>query len=129
MRCGTNQIAVDAVLLIIEHGDYPRNNKGQVLYPRYELFQKVVEVFEQDGRSVPVFNDKHLSYETSKAKKMVEVSKKLQFPMLAGSSLPVTWRVPSIELPLDSVIEEALMVGVGSSDASDYHALESRVCL
>ena len=129
LRCGTNQIAVDAVLLIIEHGDYPRNNKGQVLYPRYELFQKVVEVFEQDGRSVPVFNDKHLSYETSKAKKMVEVSKKLQFPMLAGSSLPVTWRVPSIELPLDSVIDEALMVGVGSSDASDYHALEALQCM
>jgi len=129
LRCGTNQIAVDAVLLIIEHGDYPRNNKGQVLYPRYELFQKVVEVFEQDGRSVPVFNDKHLSYETSKAKKMVKASKQLQFPMLAGSSLPVTWRIPSIELPLDSVIDEALMVGVGSSDASDYHALEALQCM
>ena len=62
LRCGEDKLAVDAVLLIIEHGDYPRNAKGQVLYPRYELFQQVVEVFEQDGRAVPVFNDKHLSY-------------------------------------------------------------------
>ena len=129
LRCGGDKLAVDGVLLIIEHGDYPRNKKGQVLYPRYELFQQVVDVFEQDGRAVPVFNDKHLSYDTSKAKKMVAASKRLGFPMLAGSSLPVTWRIPAVEFPLDCVIEEALMVGVGSSDASDYHALEAMQCM
>ena len=129
LRCGGDKLAVDAVLLIIEHGDYPRNAKGQVLYPRFEMFQQVVEVFEQDGRAVPVFNDKHLSYDTAKAKKMVADSKRLGFPLLAGSSLPVTWRIPAIEFPLDCVIEEALMVGVGSSDASDYHALEAMQCM
>ncbi len=129
LRCGGDKLAVDGVLSIIEHGDYPRNAKGQVLYPRYELFQQVVEVFEQDGRAVPVFNDKHLSYDTAKAKQMVAASKRLGFPMLAGSSLPVTWRIPAIEFPLDCVIEEALMVGVGSSDASDYHALEAMQCM
>jgi hypothetical protein len=36
LRCGGKQLAVDAVLLIAEHGDYPHNDKGQVLYPRYE---------------------------------------------------------------------------------------------
>ena len=67
--------------------------------------------------------------DTAKAKKMVADSKRLGFPLLAGSSLPVTWRVPAIEFPLDCVIEEALMVGVGSSDASDYHALEAMQCM
>ena len=28
LRCGGDKLAVDAVLLIIEHGDYPRNAKG-----------------------------------------------------------------------------------------------------
>ena len=47
----------------------------------------------------------------------------LNFPLLAGSSLPVTWRLPDVELPLGCTIEEALMVGVGISDPMDYHAL------
>ncbi|MBI3837667.1 MAG: hypothetical protein HY288_07010 [Planctomycetia bacterium] len=129
LRCGTRQLAVDAVLVIGEHGDYPVNAKGQIQYPRYEFFQQVTEVFEKDGRTVPVFNDKHLSYSFEKASRMVAASKKLNFPMLAGSSLPVTWRLPDVELPLDCVIEEALMVGVGSSDAADFHALEAMQCM
>ncbi len=58
LRCGGKQLAVDAVLIIGEHGDYPRNEKGQILYPRYEFFQQCVKVFEADGRAVPVYNDK-----------------------------------------------------------------------
>ena len=113
LRCGGKKLAVDAVLIIAEHGNYPRNEKGQILYPRYEFFQQCVKVFEQDGRAVPVYNDKHLSYSFEKAKAMVDASRRLRFPMLAGSSLPVTWRLPAIELPLGCEIEEALMVGEG----------------
>jgi len=129
LRCGGDRLAVDAVLIIGEHGDYPRNEKGQILYPRYEFFQQCVEVFEKDGRAVPVYNDKHLSYSFEKAKWMVEASKRLKFPMLAGSSLPVTWRLPDLELPLDCEIESALMVGEGGSDPMDFHALEAMQCM
>ena len=59
---------MDAVLLIGEHGEYPSNEKNQVLYPRYEFFKECVEVFEEDGRAVPIYNDKHLSYSFEKAK-------------------------------------------------------------
>ena len=106
LRVGGDKLAVDAVLVIGEHGDYPRNDKGQMLYPRHEFFKQCVEVFEKDGVAVPVFNDKHLSYSFEKAKWMVDASKRLKFPMLAGSSLPVTWRLPDIELPLGSEIEQ-----------------------
>ena len=34
LRCGGKELAVDAVLIIAEHGNYPRNEKGQILYPR-----------------------------------------------------------------------------------------------
>lgn len=125
LRCGGDQLAVDGVLIIGEHGEYERNEKGQILYPRYEFFKACVEVFEADGRSVPVYNDKHLSYSYEKAKEMVEDAKRLGFPLLAGSSLPVTWRLPDVELPLGCEIEGALMVGVGGSDPMDYHALEA----
>jgi hypothetical protein len=129
LRCRGEKLAVDAVVIIGEHGDYPRNEKGQVLYPRYEFFREATRVFEQDGRAVPIFNDKHLSFSFAKAKEMVETSKRLKFPFLAGSSLPVTWRLPPIELPRGCVIEEALMVGVGASDPMDYHALEAMQCM
>jgi hypothetical protein len=129
LRRGTDRLAVDGVLIIGEHGDYPINAKGQIQYPRYEFFEQVAEVFEKDGRSVPVFNDKHLSYSFEKASRMVATSKRLGFPMLAGSSLPVTWRLPDVELPLDCAIDEALMVGVGSSDPMDFHALEAMQCM
>ena len=129
LRCGGDKLAVDAVVIIGEHGDYPHNELGQILYPRHEFFKQCVEVFEKDGRAVPVYNDKHLSYSFEKAKWMVEQSRRLRFPMLAGSSLPVTWRLPDVELPLDAVIEDALMVGVGGSDPMDYHALEAMQCM
>ncbi len=129
LRCGGDRLAVDAVMIIAEHGDYPRNEKGQILYPRYEFFRQCVEVFEKDGKAVPVFNDKHLSYSFEKAKWMVDTSKRLGFPMLAGSSLPVTWRLPDIEVPLGCEIEDALMVGEGGSDAMDFHALEALQCM
>lgn len=125
LRCGGDKLAVDGVVIIAEHGKYPINKKGQVLYPRYEFFQQAVEVFEKDGRAVPIFNDKHLSYDGKKARKMVADSKRLNFPFLAGSSLPVTWRLPPIEIPYGAEIEEGLMVGVGGSDPMDYHALEA----
>jgi hypothetical protein len=129
LRCGGDRLAVDGVLLMGEHGDYPRNELGQILYPRYECFKECVRVFEEDGRAVPVYNDKHLSYSFEKAREMVADSRRLGFPLLAGSSLPVTWRLPDLELPLGCEIESALMVGVGGSDAMDYHALEAMQCM
>jgi hypothetical protein len=129
LRCGGKQLAVDAVLLIAEHGNYPRNEKGQILYPRYEFFEQCVKVFEADGRAVPVYNDKHLSYSFEKAKAMVDASRRLRFPMLAGSSIPVTWRLPAIDVAPGSEIEEAVMVGEGGSDPMDFHALEGLQCM
>ena len=129
LRCGGDELDVDAILLIAEHGDYPHNDKNQVLYPRYEFFKECVEVFEADGRAVPIYNDKHLSYSFEKAKEMVDDGHRLGFGLLAGSSLPVTWRLPDVELPLECEIEDALMVGVGGSDPMDYHALEAMQCM
>lgn len=129
LRCGGNHIAVDAVLIIAEHGEYPRNDKGQILYPRYEFLKQCTDAFEKEGRAVPVYNDKHLSFSFGNAQEMVAASKRLHFPFLAGSSLPVTWRLPELELPIGCHIEDALMVGVGDSDAMDFHALEAMQCM
>ena len=126
---GGEKLAVDGVLLIGEHGRYPQNEKGQRLYPRYEFFQKIVDVFRDSGRSVPVFNDKHLSWNWDWANEMVATSKDLDFAFLAGSSLPVTRRMPAIDMPLGAEIEEALCLAVGGVDGYDIHALEAIQCM
>jgi hypothetical protein len=43
--------------------------------------------------------------------------------------LPVTWRTPSVEMPLGSPIREALCVGYGGVDSYDFHALETIQCM
>ncbi len=129
LTLGGEKLAVDGVVIIAEHGDYPTNAKGQRLYPRYEWFKEVVKVFESSGQSVPVFNDKHLSTTWVQAKEMVDDSKRLGFPFLAGSSLPVTWRLPSIDLPFGAPLSESVCVGYGGVDSYDFHGLETAQCM
>src|SRR5262245_46335231 len=105
MTLGGSDMGVDAVCFIGEHGNYPYNDRGQHLYPRYELMERIVEVFRLTGRTVPVFCDKHFSYSWSKAKQMYGWSKELNFPLMAGSSIPVTMRQPPLEIPYDAPIQ------------------------
>lgn len=129
LTLGGSKLAVDGVVIIAEHGKYPTNEKGQTRYPRYDWFKKVVKVFEDSGRSVPVFNDKHLSTVWSECKEMVDDSKRLGFPFLAGSSLPVTWRMPSIDIPIDTPMKESVCVCYGRVDSYDIHGLETAQCM
>ena len=129
LTLGGNDLAVDGVVIIAEHGDYPRNEKGQKLYPRFDWFKQVVQVFEKTGRSVPVFNDKHLSTDWSECVQMVADAKRLRFPFLAGSSLPVTVRFPSIDMPHDASLRESVCVAYGGVDSYDIHALETAQCM
>ena len=129
LRSGGPKLAVDAVLVIGEHGNYPKNELGQTPYPRYEFFKQIVQVFREDGRVLPVFNDKHLSWKWEWAKEMVDTSRSMGFPLLAGSSLPCTWRMPSIDLPYEAPVEEMLCVAMGAVDSYDFHALEVLQCM
>ncbi len=129
LTLGGSKLAVDGVVIIGEHGDYPKNEKGQVRYPRYQWFKEVVKVFEASGRSVPVFNDKHLSTDWNECAEMVADSKRLGFPFLAGSSLPVTWRLPSYDLPHGAPLEASVCVAYGGVDSYDFHALETAQCM
>ena len=129
LRRGGKRLAVDAVLLIGEHGDYPRNELGQKQYPRYELFKQITDVFREDRRSVPIFNDKHLSWKWTWAREMVEISRELDFPFMAGSSLPVTWRMPAVEMPRGAKIQELVGLAYGGVDSYDFHILEVMQCM
>lgn len=129
---GADSLDVDAVLLIVEHGDYPVNERGQILYPRFELFQQIVEVFRRSGRTAPVFVDKALSYDYLLAREMVEASRKYGFGLMAGSSLPVTWRRPELEPPLGTQFREGLVsfgYDRGPAEIYFFHGLETLQCM
>lgn len=122
---GGSKLAVDGVLLIGEHGKYPTNEKGQMLYPRYEYFQQIVKVYRDSGMIAPIFNDKHLSYDWKKAVEMYDTAKSMGFGFMAGSSLPVSLRQPSVELPKDANVEEVVGIWNGGIDGGDIHVIEA----
>jgi hypothetical protein len=129
LTLGGSQLAVDGVVLVGEHGNYPKNEMGQTRYPRYEFFEQIVNVFRSSDRSVPVFNDKHLSWNWDWAKQMYDQSRSMGFAFMAGSSLPVTWRIPSVEMLPDAKIREAMCICYGGVDSYDFHGLETIQCM
>jgi hypothetical protein len=129
LTLGTGKLAVDAVLLIAEHGEYPINDRLQKLYPRGKYFRDVLDVLRTSGRSVPVFIDKHLSYDRAEAARMVEMAKAQNVPLMAGSSLPVTWRLPAVEVPLGQKLTGAVVASRGEIEIFGFHALETLQCM
>ncbi len=121
---GGDRLAVDAVLIIGEHGKYPLNEKGQTLYPKKAFFDEVVSVFKNSGRVAPVYNDKHLSHSWTEAKEMADTSREMGFGLMAGSSVPLAQRIPKVELPRGAKIDEAVSIHGGPRESYGFHALE-----
>jgi len=121
---GSPALAVDGVLLIGEHGEYPTNDLGQRMYPRKEFWDQIVATMRRSQRFVPVFNDKHLSYRWDWSKGMYDEARELGIPLMAGSSVPLAQRVPNLELPAGTVVEEAVSIHGGGIESYDFHALE-----
>lgn len=94
LTLGTGRLAVDGVLLIAEHGDYPKSPIGNTQYPKRRFWEETLKVFRASNRVVPVFIDKHLADNWQDAKFIYDSARELKIPIMAGSSLPVTWRRP-----------------------------------
>ncbi|MBX3000778.1 MAG: hypothetical protein KF893_19815 [Caldilineaceae bacterium] len=129
LTLGGESLAVDGVLLIGEHGRYAWNEKGQHLYPRKYFLEQIAGVMATSGRSVPVFNDKHLSYNWHDARWMYDRLVGLGAPFMAGSSLPLGWRRPWLEHELGAPISEALAIGYSGLDVYGFHTLETLQCM
>ena len=124
LTLGGNELAVDGILLIAEHGDFPSNKFFQKLYPRRELFDEIVAVFSESGRSVPIFNDKHFSYNADSARHMVEKSRELGFPLMAGSSIPLGDYKWTKSLSDGVELEEGVAVFYDGLESYGYHSIE-----
>ena len=129
LTLGGKELAVDGVLLIGEHGEYAWNEKEQHLYPRKYFMEQICGVMATSKRAVPIFNDKHLSYNWHDAKWMYDRAKALGAPFMAGSSLPTCWRDPWLEHEKETPLAEALAVGYAGIDVYGFHTLETLQCM
>lgn len=124
LTMGGDMLAVDAIILIGEHGDYPTNEYGQKLYPRREMFDQIVSVFRASGRSVPVFNDKHLSWSFDQSREMLAIAEEMKFPLYAGSSIPHCRMAPEAPVRKQEKIVEAVALFGGHEEHYGFHIVE-----
>lgn len=122
---GTDKVQVAGVLSIGEHGNYGVTDIGQPKYPRRRFFEGIVAAFERGGQVVPMFNDKHLAYRWEDAKFIYDTARERKIPLLAGSSVPLAWRVPVLEMEKGVELESALTVGCSELEIYGIHALEA----
>src|SRR5262245_21196139 len=125
LTLGTGKLAVDGVLLVAEHGDYPDDERGVKLYPRRRLFEEIVKVFRASKKSVPVFNDKHLAWSWKDAKWMYDHPKELGFPLIAGSSVAVPHGHPDRRPAPGTEWTGPLSLGYGHFEVYGFHTLEA----
>ena len=100
LTLGTGKLAVNAVLLIAEHGEYPYNEKLQKLYPRGQVLPGGPRRGPGLGpagaglhRQAPVVQPAGGPRDGRPGPSALGV------PLMAGSSLPVTWRFPRARGP------------------------------
>ena len=125
LTLGTGNLAVDGVLLVAEHGDYPPSPTGNVQYPKRRLWEEVLKVFRSSGRVVPVFLDKHLADNWEDAKFIYDSARELKVPLMAGSSVPGTWRHPAADVTRGAKLQEIVALTFHTTDAYGFHALEA----
>jgi hypothetical protein len=125
LTLGTGTLAVDGVLLIAEHGDYPVSATGNHRYPKRRFWDETLAVFRESGRVVPVFLDKHLADNWDDARAIYDSARELQIPLMAGSSVPLTWRHPPADVARDARLAQIVAFTYGTTDAYGFHALEA----
>jgi len=124
LRLGGKKLAVDAVAVIGEHGEYPRTPRGNVMYPRARYFDEIARVMEEDGRVVPLYLDKYFAYDWTDAKRMFDHARRMRIPLACGSTVPVAWQRPPLEAPQGVRFSEMLTTSYSDLEEHAYHAIE-----
>ena len=123
------RLAVDGVLMIAEHGKYPESDTGQFIFPKRRWFTEIAGVMERAGSVAPVFCDKHLADNYADGKWIYDEARRLRIPLMAGSSVPLTWRYPPIDSKRGARLKQIVVTSHGRLDSYGIHALEAAQAL
>jgi hypothetical protein len=93
------------------------------------MFEEIVKVFKQSNRVVPVFIDKHLSDNWQDSKWIYDTAREMKIPLMAGSSIPVTWRRPPADVNAKQKLKEIVGISYHTLDCYGFHGLEMVQCL
>jgi hypothetical protein len=124
LRLGGSKLAVDAVAIIGEHGDYPRTPRGNFMYPRWKYFEEVARVMRQDASVIPVYQDKYFAYAWDDAKRTYNLARQMRIPLLCGSTVPLAWRRPPLEIARGTRFTELLTTSYSDIEEHAYHGIE-----
>lgn len=130
LTLGKDAIGVEGVMMVAEHGEYPRSPSGAEQYPKRKFFAEIFDTVDKfNRRGLPVFCDKHLADTWTDAKWIYDEAKKRDMPLMAGSSLPSAWRSPPIDVPRGTKLKEIHTVSYHRIDIYGFHALEGMQAL
>lgn len=123
------ELVVDGVVIVGDQhkgGGRPdaRDDRGAPIDPRARYFEEVARVFQDFGRTVPVFMDKQLGSTWEEAKAVYELARERGIPLMAGSSIPVNFRFPTAQVPMGATVQEVVVASSGSGETNPYHMLE-----
>jgi len=115
---------IDGVVIIGEHGNYPINERELMMYPRRRFLEETIAALDELGLAVPIFSDKHLSYNYDDAVWMYEAMKTRGIPFFGGSSIPHCDHVPAFDERQLASLKEVLVVSSGGLEGYGIHAME-----
>lgn len=115
---------LDGIFVVAEHGDYRESDTGQIMYPKRKWFEMIAARCRQDGRTFPVFLDKGLESRWQDAFWIYSEAVRLGIPLMAGSTLPITWRYPARDVDRGARVDEICVLSYGRLDTYGFHALE-----
>lgn len=125
LRLGGSRLAVDGAAVIGEHGDYPRSALGNVMYPRWRYFDEITRAMRADGRVIPMYQDKYFAYNWNDARRMYDRVREMRIPFLCGSTVPLSWQRPPLEVPRGTEFTEVLATSYSDLEEHAYHGIEA----
>lgn len=126
---GGDDVAVDGVIVIVEHGSYPQTVDAQKAYPKARFFEQLCLTFESCGKGLPVFFDKHFGLDGAEAAYWINRIKRAGARVTAGSSLcDCGWTIQP-QTPPPANIKSYCALCYDSFEAYWFHSIESTVGL
>ncbi len=120
--------AAEAALQLTDLAAAVRDADALILVPRADsatpTAANLTAVLTHARRGTPCFVFGTLAADLAAARTFTTLAAARQITLAAGTALPVTWRLPQLDLPANAPVDEALIVVQGPSPLAELHALD-----